>query len=334
MASAQNRVGWIDYARGLAIVLVVFHHSVIFLDAIDAGSASLTSADNLMVSVRMPLFFVAAGLFAGKHVTGTWAHLFARRIALFMWIYVLWSAIRFAVFSFVTWPLDSSEAGTAISLATSMILPSGALWFIYALALYYAVARLVSALPTAPIIVVAAAISILFSSSTITTGDYEWDSIFTYFVYFLVACRFRNLIVDATERGGFAALALTSGAFVAVSALAYIADAQEVPGVRTVASIVGVAATFILCKYLDALPGGRFAEYLGQNTMPIYLLHYFLLAFAVVYLDGPLSEFSPIVTSLALTVVVTLACVGIHRVTQRVPGLYTLPRRLVLQKTA
>jgi uncharacterized membrane protein YcfT len=321
----KTRVEWIDCARGVAITLVVFHHAVIFLSAIGIEDRMLASADNLLVSVRMPLFFLAAGLFAKRPTSKSWRYLWTTRLALLVWIYTLWTVVRFVVFTFVPWPLDTSEAGTVVSLAESFVLPSGTLWFIYALVLYYLVARLFQFAPTYIVLAGAGVISTLFSSAVITTGDYEWDSIITYLAFFLAGCRLRELIINRVESARAASIIAAFVAFAAISGGAYIADMQGVPGVRMAASIAGIYLTFVVCKYMSSLRGGAAVSYLGRTTMPIYLLHYFLLAFLVTYAHRLIPGFQPFIISIVSTLLVVATCLVLYRITRRIPGLYEAP---------
>ncbi len=63
---SSGRLGWIDYAKALAIVLVVFGHASRSLDRTDGlvWSEALRLADALIYSFHIPLFFVLAGVTA------------------------------------------------------------------------------------------------------------------------------------------------------------------------------------------------------------------------------------------------------------------------------
>lgn len=324
----KPRVEWIDCARGLAIILVVFHHAVIFMSAVGIESGLLTKADNLLVSVRMPLFFLAAGLFASRPTSKGWRYLWTTRLALLVWIYVLWTIVRFVVFSFLPWPLETSDAGTFESLAKSFIFPSGSLWFIYALAIYYSAAKLLKSTPTYLIVAGTGVISAFFSSDAISTGDYEWDSIITYLVFFLVGCRLREAVINRVESAGPIATLVTLLSFAAISGGAYIWDAQGIPGVRLVASIAGVYLICIACKCLSASRAGATINYLGRTTMPIYLLHYFLLAILANYASSFIAGLPPSAVSALLTLLVVAFCLLLYRITRRIPGLYEPPNLL------
>src|SRR5690349_15151101 len=61
-----NRYNWIDYARGIAIILVVYRHS---FEGIKRAGFSISNylflehANIIFFSFRMPLFFIVSGIF-------------------------------------------------------------------------------------------------------------------------------------------------------------------------------------------------------------------------------------------------------------------------------
>ncbi|RFM30190.1 acyltransferase family protein [Deminuibacter soli] len=62
----KSRLAWVDYLKGIAIILVVYRHALL---GIERGgiviNASLENANMIFYSFRMPLFFVLSGIFIG-----------------------------------------------------------------------------------------------------------------------------------------------------------------------------------------------------------------------------------------------------------------------------
>jgi len=64
----RNRQPWVDYARGICIILVVYRHVFEGLDNVGAGASSYSYLKYLNIfffSFRMPLFFIVSGIFLG-----------------------------------------------------------------------------------------------------------------------------------------------------------------------------------------------------------------------------------------------------------------------------
>lgn len=94
------RLRWPDAARGLAILLVVVLHATRALGDLDLSGAwgtVLAGWDRVnaaLGAMRMPLFFAVAGLFAREWVRGPWRALLASKVALFVWLLLLWPFVR------------------------------------------------------------------------------------------------------------------------------------------------------------------------------------------------------------------------------------------------
>jgi fucose 4-O-acetylase-like acetyltransferase len=65
---SRNRYPWIDYARGITILLVVYRHVFEGLGNVSGGTDSYTGLKYFNIfffSFRMPLFFIVSGIFFG-----------------------------------------------------------------------------------------------------------------------------------------------------------------------------------------------------------------------------------------------------------------------------
>jgi len=92
----SGRLAWIDYAKGLTIILVVYHHS--FLTLVNAGvkmNTWLVNANLSVYSFRMPMFFMLSGLFIEKSLRkkGVREYILSRA-GLLLYPYLLWAFIQ------------------------------------------------------------------------------------------------------------------------------------------------------------------------------------------------------------------------------------------------
>src|SRR5271155_4829946 len=92
-----GRLAWIDYARGIAIFLVLYRH--IFEGIKRAGLdtshyAYLEHANIIFFSFRMPLFFIISGLFVGSSLNKRGLREFIlNKWRLILYPYFLWAVI-------------------------------------------------------------------------------------------------------------------------------------------------------------------------------------------------------------------------------------------------
>jgi fucose 4-O-acetylase-like acetyltransferase len=92
----KSRLAWVDYLRGIAILLVVYRHVLLGLQRGDmAIPPSLVDANMIFYSFRMPLFFIISGIFIGASIA-------KRPLKQLVWIkfenllypYLIWSFIQ------------------------------------------------------------------------------------------------------------------------------------------------------------------------------------------------------------------------------------------------
>lgn len=92
----SKRIAWIDYAKGLTIVLVVYHHS--FLTLVHSGvnvSQWLINANLSVYSFRMPMFFMLSGLFIARGLGKRGVRRYiAYRSRYLLYPYLLWAFIQ------------------------------------------------------------------------------------------------------------------------------------------------------------------------------------------------------------------------------------------------
>src|SRR5258708_24742373 len=87
---APVRVGWVDYAKGICIVMVVMMHSVLGVEL----AADQTGFMHVLVAFakpfRMPDFFLISGLFLAPVIGRDWRTYLDRKVVHFAYFYVLW----------------------------------------------------------------------------------------------------------------------------------------------------------------------------------------------------------------------------------------------------
>jgi fucose 4-O-acetylase-like acetyltransferase len=97
----NNRLAWIDYARGIAIILVLYRHIFegISRSGVDAAKFQwLENANIIFYSFRMPLFFILSGVFIAKSLAKRkMKGLILNKVNLLLYPYLLWSALQITI---------------------------------------------------------------------------------------------------------------------------------------------------------------------------------------------------------------------------------------------
>src|SRR5579872_1534646 len=93
---AKSRWYWVDYLRGIAILLVAYRHALLGIEfshvAVPEG---LERANMIFYSFRMPLFFILSGVFIGGSMAKrTVKQLIGIKFENLLYPYLIWSFIQ------------------------------------------------------------------------------------------------------------------------------------------------------------------------------------------------------------------------------------------------
>lgn len=320
---SATRVDWADLAKGFSISLVVLLHTVNFMVVRGLADAWWYSVNAAVEPIRMPLFFLVAGLFASGGVALSWKSFWRRRIAPLLYLYLLWMFVRFAVFSMFPQISGTQETSTALNLLTGFVVPSSGLWFLFALMVYATVARACRNID--PRVQVAGAVLVgALGPLLMVDLSWTWTKIFSYGLFFMMGLHLSGLVSGIAEATTTLWAILWPVGFAAI----YFASTVTGPiGVPLLVSIVGVITGVVLCARfqhrLIAVPLRR----LGALTLPIYLLHEIVLGTAItgataLDIDVRLGGAGPVVVTL---VAITISVVISRTIGNRV-SLFQLPR--------
>src|SRR5437879_3196965 len=94
-----NRIAWIDAAKGLAIILVVFGHVLggVLARGWISHVAVATAVYDFIYSFHMPLFFLIAGALSIRGIRATPTRALLSRIGSIAWPYLLWGILFFVI---------------------------------------------------------------------------------------------------------------------------------------------------------------------------------------------------------------------------------------------
>src|SRR4030088_1155717 len=161
----SQRIDWVDYAKGICIVMVVMMHSVLGVEA----AAGQTGFMHVLVAFakpfRMPDFFLISGLFLMVVIDRDWRTFLDRKVVHFAYFYLLWVTIQFG-FKAPSFAAEAGWAHVGFLYLESFIEPFGTLWVIYLLPVFFVVTKATRRAPPLAIWSVAA----LLEMAHIVTG--------------------------------------------------------------------------------------------------------------------------------------------------------------------
>jgi uncharacterized membrane protein YcfT len=303
------RVEWVDTARGMAIVLVVLHHAV--QRGLEAGVVvgEWQAVTELLRTMRMPLFFLCAGLFAATWVRGSWRHLLRSKVLLFAWVYVLWVVLRFAWFAIV---VDQSFAGWT-ELLKRPVLPFDG-WFVYTLAILFVIARAAVRVPAKVQVGVAAALSAFWFAGFADFGNRAWDGVPQFLFFFFVGCHFRSRVFEVVDTLTWRPVVGVVALWIGLYWLLDAAELQEAPGINFALRLLGVVVGVALATRLT---GAAWLRRLGRATLPIYMTHVLWIAALIRVAEIVLGTSAPVWLQATVPLLLVVLAVVIARAFDR-----------------
>src|SRR5260221_1398655 len=88
--SAGGRVDWVDYAKGICIIMVVMMHSVLGVEKAADQNGFMHLVVMFAKPFRMPDFFLISGLFLPVVIGRDWRIFLDRKVVHFVYFYLLW----------------------------------------------------------------------------------------------------------------------------------------------------------------------------------------------------------------------------------------------------
>ncbi|MFD2646515.1 acyltransferase family protein [Devosia albogilva] len=280
MGVKDNRLAWVDMAKGLSIFLVVMMYCAASVGEDTGQTGVLHWALAFAMPFRMPEFFLISGLFLSQVIARPWKAYADRRVVHYLYFYALWAVIHI-VFKVALVGRDPVTAGAY--LAWAVIQPYGVLWFIYMLAVFGAVTKLLHDIraPHWAVLAVAAVLQM----AGIHTGSYLVDQFAAYLVYFYAGYVFAPrlfALADWGNRNTLAALGMLA-VWAAVNAALVFSPGfrldpvhiqmgyAALPGVHLLLALAGAAAICLISALLVRLPWMDWLRWTGTKSMVVYV---------------------------------------------------------------
>jgi len=273
--SAPVRIDWVDYAKGICIVMVVMMHSVLGVEAAADQTGFMHPLVAFAKPFRMPDFFLISGLFLSVVIDRDWRTYLDRKVVHFAYFYLLWVTIQFG-FKAPSFAAETGWAHAGFMYLESFIEPFGTLWFIYLLPIFFVVAKATRRMP--PLAIWGAAA--LLEAAHIATGWTVIDEFCARFVYFYSGYLFANYVFALSDRArarpalalaGLALWALVNGSLVE-------SGFSEWPLISLALGLAGAGAIVTMGTLLARAHWLNFFRYCGEHSIVIYLAFFLPMA--------------------------------------------------------
>lgn len=281
----NQRMLWVDYARGIAILLVVYRHALVGLKM--SGQDVPTFMYNIQeyaLNFRMPVFFMLSGFFMARSIEKyTQRVLLRQKVSTLLYPYLLWTVILITVQIFFSKYTNGARTVSDYKYIITQPRELEHLW--YLLALFNTSALFIAGwnwLKDKPVLHFGIAVILHFCSFLLK--DYSlFSDPFYHYVFLLIGVYMANYIrtIDTDGNGPlFRGLLLLLPFFLAGQWFWFNYRPETTILVIPFLIVILIACAFFycFCRLLynyGFIPGLRF---IGKNSLYIYVLHIFFIS--------------------------------------------------------
>jgi uncharacterized membrane protein YcfT len=323
---AEARQSWVDAVKGLTISLVVLHHVYAGVQADMPIPAALPALSLVLFTLRMPLFFCIAGLFAIKAIQGPWRGIVESKVLHFAYLYLIWGVIsvlcRYYLSSF------AHHQVSPMSLFSLAWNPPLTLWFIYVLTLSFVIARATRGIAPALQIALAMACSAYVVANFDDRGQIVLR-LLRYYPFFLIGTYASAWIQRSAAHASWTGFAGFAVAFVALAAVALRDKLFMVPPVYYAMALCGCGAVIALIHLNQTHAPARLLAGIGRRSLYVYLTH-FLPAAGFRILLQKLGIHDPVAIILIAWPLAVASCLLFYEMARRTPLRFLYERPALL----
>ena len=314
-SSVKSRINWVDYAKGICIILVVMMHSTLGVELAAKETSWLHGFIDWARPFRMPDFFMISGLFLASRIDKPWRSFFDTKVLHFAYFYVLWMTIQTIVKSSNILQTEGVFGLLRIYL-TGFYEPYGTLWFIYLLAIFFVVTKLLRQVPALLIFMCAAVLEM----APIETGFMVIDEFASRYVYFFAGFWMAKYVLNYAASVGARSTAVIFAGLVVWGFVNYEfvqAGLSTMPGLGLIMGFVGAAAVVSAGVFLAKTGRANAIRYCGENSIVIYLSFSLFMAPARILLLKFAPNLDLGVISLVTTACGVIGAISLYWVTDR-----------------
>ncbi|HEJ7039382.1 TPA: acyltransferase [Serratia liquefaciens] len=271
------REAWVDYAKGVGIILVVFGHvnRGLYSAGIHLSESFYQLTDSVIYSFHMPLFFFLSGLFFVQSLDRKGKSRFIiSKIDTIVYPYIIWSLLQGTVE--VVLSRYTNNAASLKDLLGLFTHPRAQFWFLYALFMVFFIATLLYKKNKfnyiLPVLIVISAGLYVYQDSL--SKSYHFGYITSFMVFFLLGA-FAIHYSAAIARINITTSLIAALVFVLLEwvfhgylGLTYT-DTGLYSMILAIAAIIFIISLSVLLAKADIV----WLRRLGELSMVIYLMH-------------------------------------------------------------
>ena len=269
---SDNRYQWVDYAKGIGIILVVYGHCIrgIVKAGLVEDDSVFTLLDSMIYSFHMPLFFFLSGLFfeGSLQRNGSERFVFSKLDTL-IYPYVLWSFLQGGIEVALSSLTNGNK--TIDTLLNIWFAPIAQFWFLYCLFFAFLMVLFFRQFSAGKYAIIVGSALMYFVVSWFALPSVV-EYFFHHMAFFVLGVFFSKYVFEFKEslKLFLMATCLFVGAQLLVHLTGYHYASKGI--YSAFLAVLGIYWVVLLSKIL-AGKKVYVIELLGQASMSIYLMH-------------------------------------------------------------
>lgn len=271
----MSRLAWVDYAKGIGILLVVYGHVLRGIHSANMGLSEtyFEISDKIVYGFHMPLFFFLSGLFVEKWKAKGFRIGLNQKLKTIVYPYFLWSLIQGVIIILLSSYTNNSMNWSDL-INGILYDPIAQFWFLYALFLMFMMYFLLRKIMGIPKVLMVSTV-LYFITPFI---DFHILNKFSFnFIFFVAGAFLMNMNLDMlldklkskyilSSLFGFL---LTNAVYLTLDELTDF----NLHIFKLLLAIIGIAFIVCVSVSLDRSHKLKVLNYIGSLSMVIFLIH-------------------------------------------------------------
>jgi len=279
-----SRLPWVDYAKGIAILLVAYRHILIGFDRSGlAVSLPLMHANEIFYSFRMPLFFFLSGNFLGGSLVKRGAQkLLLNKCKTLLYPYILWAIIQITLQILFSKYTNANRSIRDYGYILTKPDALDQLWYLFALfnvALIYIFFKSFVRLRTWQQII----LGIIFHSMSLIFVDGPWHDLLYYYLFYAIGDALSSFMLNRSlykYYGSWKVFFILLPLF-GISQW-YFIHHENIQYTQiylfAVVALIGCAFMLNICFKMQQWGKMRFLQIVGYHSLYIYVMHVMIVS--------------------------------------------------------
>jgi uncharacterized membrane protein YcfT len=271
----KEKYAWVDYARGIVIILVVVRHMFegMYNAKLPIPEIVYQAVRGFIMVCDMPLSFYLSGLFFIPSFLKRTPRVFITdKLRILIWPFLIWSVIQTAItLSLAGHTNNNTSVG---DLFTVLYNPRVQLWFVYTLFFMFAISTVIHCLSKKGTYLAVGLSVVMFLFCDYNFGNTAIIRLFECFIYFNLGVLTQKLGLSKQDLPSAWWLAiLLAAAFGTAQYLTIFGQIDKSLAIRFFLAVSGIAFFVVLTQKFPKVAALKVLSILGKNSFPVYLAH-------------------------------------------------------------